>query len=97
MAFAQRIPVIASPVPVDLKMHNQRGVVVASANGTGWVLALADGKPLWHLSGTLESVEADPMVADLNGDGVPDILLAGYDFSLRAINGTAIGLRPASH
>ena len=90
-------PVIASPVPVDLKMHNQRGVVVASANGTVWVLALADGKPLWHLSGTLKSVEADPMVADLNGDGVPDILLAGYDFSLRAINGTAIGLRPASH
>ena len=51
-------------------MHNQRGVVVASANGTGWVLALADGKPLWHLSGTLKSVEADPMVADLNGDRV---------------------------
>ena len=58
-------PEIASPVPVDLKMHDRRGVVVASANGTVWVLALADGKPLWHLSGTLKSVEADPMVADL--------------------------------
>jgi len=90
-------PVIASPVPVDLQIRDQLGVVVASANGTVWVLALADGKPLWHLSDTLRAIEADPVVADLDGDGVPDILVAGYDFSLRAIDGNTAGLRKTLH
>jgi hypothetical protein len=34
-------------------------------------------------------IEADPAVADLDGDGVLDILIADHGFNLTAISGRA--------
>ena len=54
--------------------------------------SLADGMAIWHQQFPAKTVEADPVAADLDGDGVPDVLLAGYNSELRAINGLGTGI-----
>jgi outer membrane protein assembly factor BamB len=88
-------PVLTTPAPVELTGQRGRGIVVAAGTGDVWTLSLADGKPLWHTQFPAKTVDADPVVADLDGDGIPDILVAGFDFSLRAING--VGTAIAHH
>jgi hypothetical protein len=87
------IPVVNSPVAVELTGQRGPGIVVAAATGDVWTFTLAGGKPLWHRQFALKTVEADPVVTDLDGDGIPDILLAGYDFELHAISGLGTGIQ----
>jgi len=87
-------PVIASPIVSDF-VGGAHQVVVGAATRDVFVLDLADGKPLWHLKlGDDEirgaPIEADPVVTDLDGDGIPDVLVASHDFHLYAISGRAI-------
>jgi outer membrane protein assembly factor BamB len=83
-------PVIATPVLADLAHDGRQQVVVGATKGDVFVLDLADGKPLWRLKVAQDSIEADPAVADLNNDGVDDILIASHDFRLYAIDGKNI-------
>lgn len=87
-------PVIASPVVTDLGGDAEGSVVVAAATGDVWLLRLADGQPIWRRRIVDDLIEANPVVADLDGDGIMDILIAGHDFKLHAINGAgSIGAR----
>lgn len=80
-------PVIASPVIMDRGDVKTALVVVASTTGDVWVLNLTDGKPIWRETVVEGNIEADPIVYDLDGDAVVDILIAGYDSNLHALNG----------
>ena len=80
-------PVLASPALADFGGSKNSAVVVASATGDIMVLKLSDGSPIWQSHIDAGLIEADPVVADLDGDGVQDILIAGYDFKLRALSG----------
>ena len=86
-------PVIASPVVTDLGSENG-SVVVATVTGEVWLLNLTDGRPIWRQRIVDGAIEADPVVADLDGDGIDDILIAGHDRKLHALNGAgSIGAR----
>jgi outer membrane protein assembly factor BamB len=65
-------------------------VVVAAADGDVFVLDLVTGNPLWHMKVAQGLIEADPVVADLDGGGVDDILIASHDSHLYAISGKKI-------
>jgi outer membrane protein assembly factor BamB len=92
-------PVIASGVVCDFAHNGTKQVVAAATNGDVFVLRLTDGKPLWRAKIGQDQTEADPVVADLNGDGVDDILIANHDFHLYAIDGLIVvsGLRASDH
>jgi outer membrane protein assembly factor BamB len=83
-------PVIAAPVITDLAHDGNREVIIGTTGGAVFVMRLADGEPLWHeqIAGGL--IEADPVVADLNDDGIDDLLIASHDFSIYAIDGKAV-------
>lgn len=55
--------------------------------GDVWVLAIGDGRPIWHQRVAGGLIEADPVIADLDGDGFMDILIASHDSKLYALNG----------
>lgn len=83
-------PVIAAPVVADFARDGKRQVVVAAADGDVFVLDLVSGNPLWRMKVAQGLIEADPVVADLEGGGVDDILIASHDFHLYAISGKKI-------
>jgi outer membrane protein assembly factor BamB len=83
-------PVVASPVLADLAHNSRQQVVVGTMTGDVFVLDLADGKPIWRLKVAQKGIEADPSVADLDQDGVDDILIASQDFHLYAVDGRSI-------
>jgi outer membrane protein assembly factor BamB len=83
-------PVMATPIIADLAHDGNREVIVGTTKGAAVVMRLADGKPLWHEQIADGFIEADPVVADLNNDGIDDLLLASHDFSLYAIDGKEI-------
>ncbi len=87
-------PVIASPAVTDLGGGDDASVVVAAATGDVWLLRMDDGRPIWRRRIADGLIEANPIVADLDGDGITDILIAGHDFKLHAINGAgSVGAR----
>src|SRR5262249_18578853 len=87
-------PVLASPALADFGGVKNGSAVVAAMTGDIMVVDIHDGKLLWQTHLDTGVIEADPIVADLDGDGVQDILIAGYDFKLRAINGAgSIGIQ----
>ena len=87
-------PVMASPVVTDLGGDADGSVVVAAITGDVWILRLADGQPIWRRRMVDGPIEANPVVADLDGDGITDVLIAGHDFKLHAINGAgSVGAR----
>ncbi len=90
----------ASPVVADLDGDGRLEVVVGAAKrldqdkilSSMIVLDMATGERLWGLEvGEVgdKVIEADPVVADLDGDGVQDILIATGDGTLQAISGVA--------
>ncbi|MBF0528656.1 MAG: PQQ-binding-like beta-propeller repeat protein, partial [Deltaproteobacteria bacterium] len=85
-------PVIASPVITNLAGNEKKQVVIGATTGDAWVLNLTDGKPQWHMKVGANLVEADPVVADLDGDHIPDLLITDHDFHLYAISGRTIGI-----
>ena len=91
-------PVIATPVIADLAHDGRRQVVIGATTGDVIVFELVGGRTLWQEKIALKSIEADPVMTDLNNDGVDDILIASHDFHLYAINGRAvIPARAAGH
>ena len=83
-------PVITASVVADFARDGKRQVVVAAADGDVFVLDLVTGNPLWHMKVAQGLIEADPVVADLDGGGVDDILIASHDSHLYAISGKKI-------
>jgi len=83
-------PTIATPVLADLARDGSQQVVMGTTNGDVLVLNLADGKALSRFKVAQDGIEADPVVADLNNDGVSDILIASLDHRLYAIDGGSI-------
>jgi outer membrane protein assembly factor BamB len=87
-------PVIASPVLADFWGDKGGSIVVAAVSGDVFVLSASNGQPMWHdrVAGGL--IEADPVIADLDVDGIPDIVIAAHDSKLHAVNGAgALGVR----
>jgi len=80
----------ASPVVTDFGLGGRDYVVFASANGKVFVLNLDDGRPFWNDNIASGAIEADPVVADLDGDGIYDILIASHDFKMSAVSGSGI-------
>jgi outer membrane protein assembly factor BamB len=83
-------PVIAAPAVADIARDGKRQVVVGTTGGDVFVLDLVTGNPLWHMKVAQGLIEADPVVADLDGGGVDDILIASHDSHLYAISGKTI-------
>ncbi|GEM_PF-2270166 len=83
-------PAVATPVLMDFNGIKNGGVVVASATGDVWVLKIDDGSQVWHDHVNEGPIVADPVVADLNGDNIVDIIIAGLDMKFQAINGRII-------
>ncbi len=80
----------ASPVVTDFGLGGHDYVVFASAIGEVFVLNLDDGTPFWHDRVASDEIEADPVVADLDGDRIYDILIASHDFKISAVSGSGI-------
>jgi FG-GAP repeat len=58
------------------------------------VVSASNGQPIWHNRVAGGLIEADPVIADLDGDGLTDILIAAHDSKLHAVNGAgALGVR----
>jgi len=62
-------------------------VVKELTEGFIYVLDLSSGRVLWSYRVSEKPISADPAVAHVDGDGVLDILVAGYDFRLTAVSG----------
>jgi outer membrane protein assembly factor BamB len=83
----QGFPVIAAPALAEFGKH--KVVIVGAVTGDVFALGLTDGHVIWKDRISSDQIEADPVLADMDADGIPDILLAGHDFKLRALNGAA--------
>jgi outer membrane protein assembly factor BamB len=87
-------PVIASPVLADFWGDKGGSIVVAAVSGDVFVLSAYTGQPMWQNRVASGLIEADPAIADLDGDGTPDIVIAAHDSKLHALNGAgALGVR----
>jgi outer membrane protein assembly factor BamB len=92
-----RFPVIASPALADFWGERHGYVVVGTTTGNVFVLDAREGRVVWHRRVAKGLIEADPVVADLDGDGEPDILVAAHDGFLHAVDGAAsLGRRRAA-
>jgi serine/threonine protein kinase/outer membrane protein assembly factor BamB len=83
-------PVISAPVIAELAHDGGRQVIFGTTRGEVFVLDLADGKTLWHAAIAKDAIQGNPAVADLNQDGIDDVLIASLDFHLYAIDGRSI-------
>ncbi len=81
------IPAHAAPVAGDLDEDGRWEVVATASRGTVEVLDLATGKALWSHSLSPEGCIAPPALADLDGDGILDILAADRGGRLTAVSG----------
>ncbi len=60
--------------------------ILATADGDVFCLDLVQGKPIWSVP-LKEAVLAEPTLADLNGDGVADILVGTMNRRLHCLDG----------
>jgi hypothetical protein len=71
------------PILADLTGDGDLGLILAPVDGTGAAVYGGNGKGQFKyeegLSGPFGAVNAFNVVADINGDGIPDVLVLGYD------------------
>jgi len=64
----------------------QQEVVVASGEQYALLCFSADGKELWRIKSE-KSISSSPVLADLDGDGKPGVLIGTNDKALWAVSG----------
>lgn len=76
--------------PVVTRAANgERAVLIALETGQAALLRVSDGQIIWVRGSRGYRIESDPVLADLNRDGVPDILITDTG-GLRVVNGRDI-------
>jgi outer membrane protein assembly factor BamB len=78
----------ASPVVTDLELDGHREVLFGTMTGELVCAELATGRVRWRWSNaTRAPFESECAVADLDLDGVLDVVIAGHDRTLSALSG----------
>jgi len=90
-----------SPALADMNRDGKLDIVMASTDGTLQVFSGAGGTvPPWPVGGvrfsslTSGACESSPVVADINGDRWPDVVIGGEDASLAAFSGATATMLP---
>lgn len=80
------------PIVADMAGNGRKQIVCVSPTGMATILDLETGEVLWSNQIANTRIESAPTLVDLDGDGIADILIPGYDFRLRAIRGRSVML-----
>lgn len=86
---APGLSVHVSPVLAVSAREDRPAVLIVAQSGEAWLLAQDTGRPLWRNRAGRHPFVADPVLADLDGDGVRDILLTDTG-GFRALSGEGI-------
>jgi outer membrane protein assembly factor BamB len=74
----------------DLDGKGSMVAVFSPCDGFVYCVDLRDGKERWRFRSGDPIVESAPQLADLNGDGILDIVFGSYDCRLYAVNGRGL-------
>ncbi len=83
-------PVLATPVLADLDGDGTTEVIAGDARGRVWCVGLSDGALRWRWDPPAtqrHQIEGAVAIADLNGDGIKDVVVPGHDLTLTALSG----------